>query len=281
MIRVMDATGVELTLARPARRVVSIVPSTTETLFALGAGEQVVGVTRFCVRPPEARRQCRVVGGTKSPRVGTIQELEPELVVANQEENREKDVVALRQFVPVYVAFPGDVPGALAEIETLGHLVGRSAPAHSLSTELGAALEGLRRQADEHPRFRYLYLIWRRPYMAAGPQTFISAFLREAGGDNVVSVQGNRYPEISVEQIRALGPDVVLLSSEPFPFGEEHREDLLEEMGDDGRSRPACLLVDGQALSWHGARLKEGIPYLMRLTHHIVHVGASASSPGR
>lgn len=278
MIRVTDATGEVMDFEQPARRIVSLVPSTTETAFALGAGERLVGVTRFCVRPAEALQRCSTVGGTKSPRLESIRELEPDLVLANQEENRREDVAALRRFTQVYVAFPRDVSSAIEEIDALGNLLGCTEAARSISTELRAALKRLREQAREHPLFSFLYLIWRNPYMAAGRGTFISAFLNEIGGENAADVRQERYPELTVDDIRGLHPDVVLFGSEPFPFREEHVTELHERLGAEQDRRPACYLVDGQALSWHGVRMREGIPYLMRLTERLREATVPGSS---
>jgi ABC-type Fe3+-hydroxamate transport system substrate-binding protein len=234
------------------RRIVSLVPSTTETLFALGASERVVGVTRFCVRPKEARERAPVVGGTKSPRIEDILSLEPDLVLANQEENRKEDVERLREMVPVEVFFPRDVEGAVADIRTLGRQIGEPEAAETLAEEIEREL--IRLRAGEWKPTRYLYFIWRRPYLVAGPDTFIEALLGECGLLNAAPRDRGRYPEMRIEEIEGSGADVLLLASEPFPFEDKHRA----ELGTDAKS----FLVDGELLSWHGARLLYGLPYL-------------------
>jgi ABC-type Fe3+-hydroxamate transport system substrate-binding protein len=241
------------------KRIVSLVPSTTETLFAVGASEQVVGVTRFCIHPREARERARVVGGTKNPRIEAILSLEPDLVLANQEENRKEDVERLREKVQVRVFFPRNVGDAVADIRTLGRLVGEPEGALGLAEEIERALSALR--AVESRRIRYLYFIWRRPYMVAGPGTFIEALLAEAGFVNAASRDRGRYPEMRIEEIARTRADVHLLSSEPFPFEEKHRAELVADLGSEAR----VILVDGELLSWHGARLRQGLPYLMSL----------------
>jgi ABC-type Fe3+-hydroxamate transport system substrate-binding protein len=262
VVRLTDATGATVSLAATPRRIVSLVPSTTETVFELGAGDRVVGVTRYCVRPDGARRQARVVGGTKSPRLETIRELDPDLILANQEENREEDVQALRQVAPVYVAFPRDVPAAIAEILKLGILTGREAVARRMCLELAESLQRLREARDGRPVFPYLYFIWRQPYMAAGPGTFIDALLGEAGGRNVLDGAPGRYPELTAEQIETAGADVLFFSSEPYPFAPRHLEEI-------PAARGKRILVDGQLLSWHGARMREGIPYAERVAREV------------
>jgi ABC-type Fe3+-hydroxamate transport system substrate-binding protein len=247
------------------RRIVSLVPSTTETIFALGASERVVGVTRFCVHPKEARERARIVGGTKDPRIEVILSLEPDLVLANQEENRREDVERLRERVPVSVFYPRDVEGAVADIRSLGRLLGEPEAAGALAEEIDRQRTRLR--AVQWKPTRYLYFIWRRPYMVAGPETFIDALLAECGFENAAPQDRGRYPEMRIEEIEASGADVLLLASEPFPFEEKHRA----ELGTDAETH----LVDGELLSWHGARLRQGLPYLGSLVERI----ATSRSP--
>jgi ABC-type Fe3+-hydroxamate transport system substrate-binding protein len=256
-----DASCSRLDVTPPHRhpvRIVSLVPSTTETLFELGAGDRVVGVTRFCVHPQEAREKAQVVGGTKNPSVPKTLALRPDLILANQEENRREDIERLRESTDVFLAFPRSVSDACSDILTVGGLVGEEERASALVREIEAALREVRSQARA---FRYLYLIWRKPYMVAGPGTFVDALLAEAGGIDAAPTGRGRYPEMSIEEIAATEADVLFLSSEPFPFRERHRQELLGAFPE-RRSDDRVLLVDGELLSWHGARLREGIPYL-------------------
>ncbi len=259
MPELTDVTGARVRLDRPPARLVSLVPSTTETVYALGGQKMLVGLTRFCVHPRAARSEKTVIGGTKSPRIERIRSLRPDLVLANKEENREEDVRALREFTSVYVACPKDVETAVGDIERLGILLGRGDRGRELAREAHERLTTLRTATRERDRFRYLYLIWRNPYMAAGPDTLIDALLREAGGDNAVSSAADRYPELSQSGIAGAEVNVILLSSEPYPFRAEHAEVLRKKLGED--QRDSVLLVDGELLSWHGSRLLEGIPY--------------------
>jgi ABC-type Fe3+-hydroxamate transport system substrate-binding protein len=258
MKRILDATSAPHTIGPRRSRLVSLVPSTTETLFEIGAGDRVVGVTRFCVRPERARRDATTVGGTKSPDVEALLALEPDLVFANQEENRREDVERLRERVPVYVAFPKTVPAAIDDVRSAGRLLELEASAEAIAEELERKLSAVRAAARA---FRYLYLIWQRPYMVAGPSTFVEGLLAEAGGINAAPRDRGRYPELTLGEIDASGADVVLLSSEPFPFETAHAADLATKLDPDVRVR----LVDGQRLSWHGTRLLEGLPYLENL----------------
>ncbi len=249
------------------KRIVSLVPSTTETLFALGAGDRVVGVTRFCVHPDEARERVRVVGGTKNPRIETILSLSPDLVLANQEENRREDVERLRERVPVHLFFPKDVAQAVGDIRSLGALLGEPGNADVLARQIERELAALR--TLERRPLRYLYFIWRRPYMVAGPSTFIDGLLAEAGFVNRAPIDRGRYPEMGLEEVHRSDADVFLLSSEPFPFEEKH----LEELGN------RAVLADGELLSWHGARLREGLPYARSLAERISTSKAPSARP--
>jgi ABC-type Fe3+-hydroxamate transport system substrate-binding protein len=264
------------TMPKP-ERIVSLVPSTTETLFALGAGDQVVGVTRFCVHPSEARARARIVGGTKNPRVPTILSLEPDLVLANQEENRKEDVESLREKVPVQVFYPRDVPEAIADIRSLGSLLGVPERAAALAKEIESARGAL--TTGEHGPFRCLYFIWRRPYMVAGPDTFIEALLAEAGFVNAAPRNRGRYPEMGIDEVAVSGAEVLLLSSEPYPFEEKHRAELVSALGESEPPGASVLLVDGELLSWHGARLRRGLPYLISLAAMVSSSKSASARP--
>lgn len=235
-------------LAEPAKRIVSLVPSTTETLFDLGVGERVVGVTRFCIHPDEARTRPKV-GGTKDAIPARIQALSPDLVVANCEENTREVFDALRGVAPVWAAFPRSLDDAIADLRSLGALVGSDAEPLCRSIE---------RERARLPRrsFPFTYLIWKDPWMAAGSDTFISALLAEAGGINECAGP-DRFPVVTVEEM-AGRTGLVLLSSEPFPFADRHAAALVGA----GVARERIRLVDGELLSWHGSRLRLGLPYL-------------------
>ena len=237
-------------------RIVSFVPSTTETIFELGASERLVGVTRFCVRPANAAEGRVVIGGTKAPRIDRILALEPDLVLANREENRKEDVEELRRSLEVFVAYPRGVDDAVSDIRKLSRLVG----ARENGEHLAEAIESARAKLRPRERFRYLYLIWQEPFMVAGADTFIDALLAEAGGVNRAPGGRGRYPTMTEEEIRDSGAEELLLATEPFPFDDGHAESL-------GARFPEQRLrvVDGQLLSWHGARLRAAFPYLVEL----------------
>lgn len=242
---IIDALGRQVPLNDAPRRIVSLCPSQTELLFDLGAGEQVVGITKFCVHPADGVREKKRVGGTKKVDYDSIRGLNPDLVIAQKEENTPEMVETLARLCPVYVTDVVDIDSALQMIEQVGALVGREGAAREIVAEIQGGLDGL----APLPYARVLYLIWREPWMAAGRGTFIHSVLGACGFDNVLDL--DRYPTLSVDQMRVLAPDVVFLSSEPYPFKERH---LHEVAGLVAGAR--VHLVDGEVFSWYGSRMR-------------------------
>lgn len=253
---VVDALGRRVEAPDRPRRVVSLVPSQTETLFDLGLDEEIAGVTRFCVRPADRVKTKANVGGTKDFRAERIAQLDPDLIVANKEENTQEGIERLAARWPVWVSDVVTVDDALATVRAMGELVGRARRGEELARECAAALDAV----PDFAGLRVAYLIWRKPWMAAGGGTFIDSLLRRAGMRNAFGERA-RYPEISIDELRAPAVETVLLSSEPFPFKEKHAEELREALG----GGPAVELVDGEAFSWHGTRMREAGSALSRV----------------
>lgn len=251
MITVTDGRGVEVSLPRPPERIVSLVPSTTETLFALGLGDRVIGITRFCVHPREQLEEIVKVGGTKDLVEERMEALQPDLVIGNAEENTREMFAWVEARWPLYVAFPRSVDAAIADLRTLGRLVGAPEVAEARAVEIEAARAALAARP-----FSYAYLIWREPWMAVNDDTFIAAMLAEAGGRNIFGTHAERYP--TIEPTDLTGADQIFLSSEPFPFADKHVAELVER----GLSRGQLRLVDGELCSWHGVRMAAGFRYL-------------------
>lgn len=243
----VDALGRAVEAPARPQRIVSLVPSQTELLATLGLDAEVVGLTRFCVHPADWRARKAVVGGTKNAKVEVILALEPDLVIANKEENTREIVEALDGRVPVYVTDVADLDDALAMIEAVGRLVGRGEAGRSLAAEIAAGFAAVE-PADASARVAYL--IWKGPYMAAGGGTFIDAMLRRGGWINAFA-ERPRYPEVTVDDLAAAELDLLLLSSEPFPFGPAHVAELQPRLPG---VRIAC--VDGEPFTWYGSRLR-------------------------
>lgn len=239
-------------------RIVSLVPSQTELLAALGLDDEVVGLTRFCVHPEGWKQTKTIVGGTKNVDVERVLGLKPDLVIANREENEQEPVEALADVVPVHVTDVGTVPEALAMIGEVGRLLGRAEAAEALAAEIEGGFASL----DAIPIARAAYLIWREPWMTVGGDTFISDVMHRAGLPNAFA-KATRYPTVTADEVRASGAEVILLSSEPYPFKDEHRREIEEATG-----LPACL-VDGEAFSWYGSRMRLAPPILKKTRQRV------------
>lgn len=249
--RVRDALGHEWVLEAPPQRIVSLVPSQTELLFDLGLGERVVGVSKFCVHPREARAGRQRVGGTKTPNIARIRALAPDFVLANREENRAEDIAAIGEFAPVYVTDINTLPQALAMTRAVGFALGSEARAARIAADIEGAFASLPRLDG----LRCAYLIWRQPWMAAGGGTFIDDLLQRLGLVNVFEARP-RYPELSVDDLVAAAPQLVLLSSEPYPFKPAHAAELANVL-----PRARMVPVDGEMFCWPGSRLLQAAGY--------------------
>lgn len=241
------------------QRIVSLVPSQTELLFDLGLGDKVVGVTKFCIHPPRAVRDVTKVGGTKQFRFDVIDQLQPDLVLGNKEENYREGIERLAARYPVWISDIYTLADALDMMRKVGELTGAAGEAASLAANIGVAFTNL----VPAPPVRVAYLIWRNPWMVAGSHTFIDALLSHCGLTNVFG-HLPRYPEVTEAQFREAQPHCVLLSSEPYPFAEKHREELREMC-----PQAKVLLVDGEMFSWYGSRLVQSPPYLSSLLEEI------------
>lgn len=241
-------------------RIVSLCPSLTETVFRLGRGGALVGRTKFCVQPEGAVEAVERVGGTKNPKLERILALRPDLVLMNEEENRLEDAEALRKAgLSVLSSMPCDVAGAVALVRELGAVLQATEPARELADAIEARAAAVAARARRRDRIPFVYLIWRDPLMAVAPGTYVDALLGLAGGQNVVGA-AERYPQIEAALLH--GAARILLSSEPFPFSQKHREELAAATH---LPRERFVLVDGELLSWHGARTGEGIEYAERV----------------
>jgi len=237
-------------------RLVSLVPSWTETLFAFGLDQSVIGATRFCVHPRELVAKVEKVGGTKDPDVARIVALRPDLVVCDHEEQRQEDVEALRAAgLQVWLSDVRSVDGSLREIASLGRAVGREDAAAALVERIEAALAEIRPAGPPVPVY---CPIWRRPWMTPTRDTYSHHVLAMAGARNVFADAPGRYPERAPAQAREAGATAALLPTEPYPFHEKlalAREELVAAGFDPAR----ILVVDGEALTWYGAREPEGL----------------------
>ena len=255
LISETDARGHTVRMLRPPRRIVSLVPSLTELLSNLGLTNEVVGLTRFCISPTGWKAEKQIVGGTKQVNRDRIRVLEPDLVLANREENTREDVEAIGAIAPVYVTDVAPVPAAVDMIRGVGRLTGRASAARELAQTIEERFAAL----PSSTPLSTAYLIWQRPYMTVGSDTFIHDVMARVGLVNVFSDR-QRYPKVTVADIAARSPQLVLLSSEPFPFQATHAAALQPRI-------PGAYirLVDGTAFSWYGSRLRTTPAYLRNL----------------
>ncbi len=243
-------------LEKAPERIISLVPSQTELLYSLGLEERVVGITKFCVHPNTWFRTKTRVGGTKQVNMDTIRSLRPDLIIANKEENTKSDIEALMQEYPVWVSDIHTLEDAYGMMAGIGAITHTSSRAAAMIAEISQDF------ADLQPLSKPLtaaYFIWRQPWMVAGGDTFIHQMLKTCGIQNIFG-ELTRYPEITMEQLNASHCDLVLLSSEPYPFKEKHIAELQEILPE-----ATIQLVDGEYFSWYGSRLKGAPAYFSGL----------------
>lgn len=255
-INSIDQTGFNVVLERVPEKIISVVPSQTELLFDLGLEAEVAGITKFCVHPGHWFRSKSRVGGTKNIMIDRVKALNPDLVIANKEENTLEDVEALRQICPVWTSDIHDFPGALEMIREVGELVNRREQAGALVTDILNGMAGIKKQKK-----RVAYLIWKNPYMVAGGDTFIHAMLEACGWENAFG-HLSRYPEVSISDLEAEDIDLLLLSSEPYPFNLNDIQRLHKVLNEIN-----VRLVDGEMFSWYGSRMQHFPDYVREMLH--------------
>jgi len=231
-------------------RIVSLCPSTTESLVALGLGGSLVGVTRYCVHPREALQGVARVGGTKNPDLAAIAALEPDLVLCNAEENREADVVELARRHRVDVSHPTRVADVPPLLRRLGALTGSEVAAEGWASAVEERL-GAARAARPVP---FAYLIWKGPWMAAASGTYVSDLLETFGGVNVFPGASGPWPRTDEGELASLAPELVVLPDEPYPFREPERDHWAGLL-----PGARVVLVPGDDFCWHGVRTLRGL----------------------
>ncbi len=254
-----DQMSQEWTIDFPPKRIISLVPSQTELLHYLGLEEEVIGITKFCVHPEEWFRSKKRVGGTKTANLEKIAELKPDLIIGNKEENQKEQIEALSEKYPVWMSDIKTLEDAFEMIEKIGILTNRTKKATELSNVLRQKFVNLSEGQVGKANLKVAYFIWKDPYMVAGGGTFIHEILKNCGFLNVYG-DVDRYPEIQLENLKTEKPDLIFLSSEPYPFKEKHF-DVFEKACPDAK----ILVVDGEMFSWYGSRLLDSIGYFEAL----------------
>lgn len=241
------------------KRIISVVPSQTELLFYLGLEKQVIGITKFCIHPSENVTKKTKIGGTKQLNIDLITALKPDLIIANKEENERGQIEALMEVCPVWISDISNLDEALEMINKVGELVDKKNEAERLVNEIKHRFAKL---VTEPLNLRVAYLIWRKPYIVVGKHTFIDDLLQKCGLINVC--ERDRYPEFTTENLAAATPDVVMLSSEPYPFAQKHLDEFKLLL-----PQAKVLLVDGELFSWYGSRLLNSPQYFKQIIETI------------
>lgn len=238
------------------RRIVSLVPSQTELLFYLGVQDTTVGITKFCVHPKQWQRTKTIIGGTKNILTDKIKQLSPDLIIANKEENVKEQIGQLEKDFAVWVTDVNSLDGALLMINDIGQLTNTAINASILSEQIKQSFTGL---FKTHQKINTAYLIWRNPYMTIGGDTFIHDMLDRCGLQNIFANE-KRYPVITAGELKSRNCQLVLLSSEPYPFKQQHIKDLQAQLPDTN-----IVLVNGEMFSWYGSRLLYAVKYFKEL----------------
>jgi iron complex transport system substrate-binding protein len=250
-----DDLGRHFAWSDPVQRVVSLCPSQTETLIALGI--PVVGRTRYCIHPKETVKQIPEVGGTKKADFEAVRRLEPDLIVCEKEENTPEMVAELEKIAPVAVTDVRDIASCTHMIRFLGHLgtAESAAKAQMIASTIEKGFASLTENLPVEPvQPSVAYLIWRKPWMAAGGNTFIHSVLQAVGFQNVFADVSVRYPQFELEALAERKPKLILLSSEPYPFATQHIDEVRRLLPESN-----LYLVNGEHFSWYGVRMVEAV----------------------
>lgn len=244
----------------PPQKIISLVPSITELLVELGLENQLAGITKFCVHPDKIFRIKEKIGGTKKLNIEKIKQIHPDLIIGNKEENVKEQIEELEKYFPVWMSDVCSYEDAMLMIEKIGEITNTSTTAKNLIDQIENEFKKLQKVHHILKNKSVLYLIWYRPFIAVGNNTYINSILNKIGAINVAQ-EKERYFEINIDELQSIQPDYLLLSSEPFPFSEKHKTELSQYIS----SKTRIFLVNGEVFSWYGARMKYLPEYLLSL----------------
>jgi len=251
-----DQLGRTIELKQTPNRIISLVPSQTELLYDLGLDTEVIGITKFCVHPDKWFRTKTKVGGTKQLHIEKIKKLKPDLIIANKEENVKKQIEELEKHFPVWISDVNNLNDALYMIEAVGQIVSKKNEAEFLIKKIESAFSELK---APNIKLQTCYLIWKDPYMTVGGDTFINNMMEHAGFKNLLENK-TRYPEVTIAELQTANCQLLLLSSEPYPFAQKHIDELHTQL-----PNTKIILVDGEMFSWYGSRLLKAPAYFIQL----------------
>ncbi|WP_165930055.1 ABC transporter substrate-binding protein [Flavobacterium caseinilyticum] len=260
----IDQIGITHSFETSPKRIISLVPSQTELLYDLGLEDRIIGITKFCVHPYHLKSTKKIVGGTKKVHYEKIRLLQPDIIICNKEENTVEIVEELRKICPVWVTNIITIEDNFQMISDFGQLFNCRTESQKWNDKLAFALSDFKNFINDKPEQKVAYFIWKNPFMVAGSDNFINELLKlnhfkNIYADNPATL--GRYPEVELKKIRLQGdPDLVFLSSEPYPFQEEDAFEI-------GRHthHAKAIFVDGEMFSWYGSRLLKAFDYFKKM----------------
>lgn len=261
MLTFIDQTGKTISLKKTPERIISIVPSQSEYIWDLGLKNELAGITKFCIHPSEMFNNVERVGGTKNLNIEKIRELQPDLIIGNKEENDRSQIELLQKEFNIWMSDIYTPNDALMMMKSIGEICNKEIQAEEIIQKSKKALEQIRSIFNGE---QVIYFIWRDPYMAAANHTFINSLMEHIGLKNVAE-KFDRYPEISIEELRKLNPAHCLLSSEPYPFKQEHIDELKKIA-----PHIKITIVDGEMFSWYGSKMIQLPGYLNELKKELL-----------
>lgn len=251
--------------ARVYKSFVSLVPSLTELLFDLGLKTEVKGITKFCIRPAHWLKEKTIVGGTKKIHIEKIDQLLPDLLIANKEENTKEEIEEISVHYDVLVTDIQTLEQALTAIKQIGLFTGRKKESERLIVTIKNNFSDLRQDLSAQKKLNAAYLIWQKPFMTVGGDTFIHSMLERCNLHNTFGHK-KRYPEISIKDLRESNSDIIILASEPFPFTLKHQKELQSVL-----KEKIITLANGEMFSWYGSRLQYAPAYFRQFYNNLQH----------
>lgn len=255
MRKTVDQLGRSLQYTFPPKKIVSLAPALTDTMYGLELEEEIVGRTRFCIHPHDKVNKALNIGGTKEIKLDRIHQLKPDLIIAEKEENTKEIVEELEQHYPIYVFEVQTVADAFQMMSDLGKVTDRVKQAQQLSQDIEVLFKDLPRAQGK----RIAYVIWKRPYMVVGKHTYIQSLLETMSFINPFTQFEGRYPEVTVHDLKAADLDYLFLATEPYPFRKKDIEPMARLLPD---VQP--IIVDGE-MFWYGVKMLEAVPYFKRV----------------
>lgn len=255
----IDQLNRKLQITETPKRIISLVPSQTELLIDLGLEASIVGITKFCVHPEHLKKTKSVVGGTKQINIEKIKALKPDIILCNKEENNKEIIDELAPIAPIHISDIYNLEDCFELIEMYGSIFKVEAKASEIITKIKNDRKQFQEKITVKQQPKVAYFIWKNPWMVSASNTFIDNMLCEAGFKNVFE-NDQRYPEIELSNSKLKEADIIFLSSEPFPFKDEHIIELQSRF-----PQQTIKIVDGEMFSWYGSRLQHAFKYFESL----------------